>query len=131
MASDSLNENSTVIAINIRDVNDLPPVFLQKVYKKIMNEGRDAPYRIIQVNNTLFPYTHTDSLTLSLTHQLTQFSIRFMFYDDNGLTMGLLPPLYYLRYTVYTQCLHWVLVLVIEGKNNTIARNNGFWGITF
>lgn len=49
MASDSLNENHTKIIINVRDVNDLPPVFLQKHYHKIMDEEIAAPFRIMQV----------------------------------------------------------------------------------
>ncbi|XP_037038290.1 neural-cadherin isoform X5 [Bradysia coprophila] len=49
LATDSLNENFTTIAINIRDVNDLPPVFPQTYYMKSMNEELIPPYGIIQV----------------------------------------------------------------------------------
>ncbi|XP_044750155.1 neural-cadherin isoform X5 [Coccinella septempunctata] len=38
VASDSLNENSTTVAINVRDVNDLPPVFNTTVYRKTVQE---------------------------------------------------------------------------------------------
>ncbi|KAJ6649146.1 Neural-cadherin [Pseudolycoriella hygida] len=55
-AADGLNENFTTIAINIRDVNDLPPVFPQTLYKKSMNEELIPPYRIIQVNRHKYIY---------------------------------------------------------------------------
>lgn len=49
MASDSLNENHTKIIINVRDVNDLPPVFPQKNYNYTMDEEIAAPFRFLQV----------------------------------------------------------------------------------
>lgn len=51
VASDSLNENYTKIAINVRDVNDLPPVFPQKHYFETMNEEIPAPFSFLQVKN--------------------------------------------------------------------------------
>lgn len=57
VASDSLNENSTKIAVNVRDVNDLPPVFERSSYNKVMNEERPAPFRMIQVLFKNQPFT--------------------------------------------------------------------------
>lgn len=54
MASDSLNENFTTIVINIKDVNDLPPVFPQKHYEKSMDEEMNAPFKIMQVLLSFF-----------------------------------------------------------------------------
>lgn len=48
-ASDSRNENFTKININVRDVNDLPPVFAEKLYCKVMDEEIAAPFPMIQV----------------------------------------------------------------------------------
>jgi hypothetical protein len=44
-----LNENHTMIIINIKDVNDLPPVFPEAHYEKTMDEETEAPYKMIQV----------------------------------------------------------------------------------
>lgn len=52
VASDSLNENHTKIVINVRDVNDLPPVFPQKHYNYTMDEEIPAPFRFLQVKPT-------------------------------------------------------------------------------
>jgi hypothetical protein len=52
VASDSLNENYTTVVINIKDVNDLPPLFAQTLYEETMNEELDAPFGIIQVEIT-------------------------------------------------------------------------------
>lgn len=49
VASDSLNENATTIVINVRDVNDLPPVFPQTLYERTLDEEMKAPFTIIQV----------------------------------------------------------------------------------
>lgn len=49
MASDSLNENYTRITVTVRDVNDLPPVFPEKLYCKVMDEEIPAPFPMIQV----------------------------------------------------------------------------------
>lgn len=49
VASDSLNENHTKIIINVRDVNDLPPVFPKKNYNYTMDEEIPAPFRFLQV----------------------------------------------------------------------------------
>lgn len=49
VASDSLNENHTKIIITVRDVNDLPPVFPEKLYCKVMDEEIPAPFPMIQV----------------------------------------------------------------------------------
>lgn len=48
-ASDSLNENFTKISITVRDKNDLPPSFPEKLYTKPMNEEIPAPFQMIQV----------------------------------------------------------------------------------
>lgn len=50
-ASDSLNENFTKICITVRDKNDLPPSFPEKLYTKTMDEEIPAPFRMIQVKN--------------------------------------------------------------------------------
>lgn len=50
VASDSLNENSTMISIQLRDLNDLPPVFPRTDYTISMNEERKVFYRLVQVN---------------------------------------------------------------------------------
>lgn len=54
VASDSLNENHTMIIINVKDVNDLPPVFPETLYEKTMDEETEAPYKMIQVEKTIF-----------------------------------------------------------------------------
>jgi hypothetical protein len=38
-----------MIIINIKDVNDLPPVFPEAHYEKTMDEETEAPYKMIQV----------------------------------------------------------------------------------
>lgn len=48
-ASDSLNENYTTIIINVKDVNDLPPVFPEPLFQKTLDEEMEAPYMMIQV----------------------------------------------------------------------------------
>lgn len=48
-ASDSLNENHTTIIINVKDVNDLPPVFPETLYEKTLDEEMEAPYMMVQV----------------------------------------------------------------------------------
>ncbi|KAL1391482.1 hypothetical protein pipiens_000369, partial [Culex pipiens pipiens] len=52
VASDSLNENKTIIVINVKDVNDMPPVFPQQLYERTMDEELDVPFRIMQVTAT-------------------------------------------------------------------------------
>ncbi|XP_073827129.1 neural cadherin isoform X6 [Musca autumnalis] len=52
VASDSLNENATTIVINVRDVNDLPPVFPQTLYERTLDEEMKAPFTIMQVTAT-------------------------------------------------------------------------------
>lgn len=52
VASDSLNENYTKIIINVRDVNDLPPVFPEKLYCKVMDEEIAAPFPMLQVHHS-------------------------------------------------------------------------------
>lgn len=54
VASDSLNENATTIIINVRDVNDLPPVFPQTLYERTLNEEMKAPFTIMQVGVLFF-----------------------------------------------------------------------------
>jgi hypothetical protein len=49
-----LNENHTTIVINVRDVNDLKPVFDKIAYKKTMDEELAAPFKIMQVNNNCY-----------------------------------------------------------------------------
>lgn len=49
VASDSLNENHTTIIINVKDVNDMPPVFLETLYEETLNEELEAPYNMLQV----------------------------------------------------------------------------------
>lgn len=49
VASDSLNENYTSIIINVKDVNDMPPVFPETLYEKTFDEEVAAPYMMIQV----------------------------------------------------------------------------------
>ncbi|KAL5279010.1 hmr-1.2 family protein [Megaselia abdita] len=49
VASDSLNENETTVIINVKDVNDLPPVFPQTLYEKSFEEERRPPFSILQV----------------------------------------------------------------------------------
>uniref|UniRef100_A0A1B0CZ77 Uncharacterized protein n=1 Tax=Phlebotomus papatasi TaxID=29031 RepID=A0A1B0CZ77_PHLPP len=48
VASDSLNDNQTTIVIHIRDVNDMPPVFPQKMYKRTLKEEKAPTYRILK-----------------------------------------------------------------------------------
>ena len=38
MAHDGVNESETTVAIRVNDVNDLPPVFLQKSYNASIHE---------------------------------------------------------------------------------------------
>uniref|UniRef100_A0A182XN65 Cadherin domain-containing protein n=1 Tax=Anopheles quadriannulatus TaxID=34691 RepID=A0A182XN65_ANOQN len=49
VASDSLNENETIIVINVKDVNDMPPSFPQQVYERTMDEELAVPFPIMQV----------------------------------------------------------------------------------
>lgn len=49
VASDSLNENCTVIAVRVRDVNDMPPVFERADYRIEMAEERRTPFRMNKV----------------------------------------------------------------------------------
>lgn len=50
VASDSLNENHTKIIITVRDVNDLPPVFPEKLYGKVLDEEMKTPFTMLQVH---------------------------------------------------------------------------------
>lgn len=50
MASDSLNENHTKIIITVRDVNDLPPVFPETLYGKVLDEEMKTPFTMLQVH---------------------------------------------------------------------------------
>lgn len=50
VASDSLNENHTTIIINIKDVNDLPPEFAETLYEKTLDEEKEAPFMMTQVD---------------------------------------------------------------------------------
>lgn len=54
VASDSLNENHTTIIINVKDVNDMPPVFPETLYEKCLDEEMDAPYMTLQVIQSSF-----------------------------------------------------------------------------
>lgn len=58
VASDSLNENYTKIVVNIKDVNDLPPVFPQKHYEKTMDEEMNAPFKIMQVLLSFYSFIY-------------------------------------------------------------------------
>ncbi|GLH00437.1 Neural-cadherin [Gryllus bimaculatus] len=51
VASDSLNENQTRVAIRVNDVNDLPPVFDRPLYRAEILEELPGPhpYRLLQV----------------------------------------------------------------------------------
>lgn len=44
-----MNENETIIVINVKDVNDMPPSFPQQVYERTMNEELAVPFPIMQV----------------------------------------------------------------------------------
>uniref|UniRef100_A0A182P5Q3 Cadherin domain-containing protein n=1 Tax=Anopheles epiroticus TaxID=199890 RepID=A0A182P5Q3_9DIPT len=57
VASDSLNENETIIVINVKDVNDMPPSFPQQVYERTMDEELAVPFPIMQVVPSLFQPT--------------------------------------------------------------------------
>lgn len=50
VASDSLNENYTRIVINIKDVNDLPPIFPRNQYERTLDEEFDTPVQIMKVD---------------------------------------------------------------------------------
>ncbi|CAG0914580.1 unnamed protein product, partial [Notodromas monacha] len=54
VASDSLNERSTQILISVKDVNDLPPVFGEKIYYTSMKEEQKTrqPIPLLQVQAT-------------------------------------------------------------------------------
>lgn len=49
VASDSLNENCTIIEVSVRDVNDMPPVFERSDYRIHMDEERRTPFRMKKV----------------------------------------------------------------------------------
>ena len=51
VASDNLNENHTTVVINVKDVNDNPPVFDRPIYEAQITEedDRSLPKRILQV----------------------------------------------------------------------------------
>ncbi|EEB18272.1 predicted protein [Pediculus humanus corporis] len=53
-ASDSLSENYTTVVINVRDVNDLPPVFSSTMYSATLQEEHEGPYpvKLLQVTAT-------------------------------------------------------------------------------
>lgn len=57
-ASDSLNENFTKICITVRDKNDLPPSFPEKLYPKTMDEEILAPFQMIQVKALDYTYKY-------------------------------------------------------------------------
>lgn len=78
-ASDSLNENYTKIRITVRDVNDLPPIFPEKFYTKVMDEEIAAPFRMIQVQS----HTNTLSILLSPMHTITNKKIQFSLSPTN------------------------------------------------
>ncbi|CAA9998310.1 unnamed protein product, partial [Nesidiocoris tenuis] len=46
VASDSLNEQSTTVVVNIADVNDLQPVFESPVYTAEMDEEHPGPHPV-------------------------------------------------------------------------------------
>lgn len=54
MASDSLNEQSTTVVINIADVNDLQPVFEMSVYTAEMEEELPGPHPVNLVKVSYF-----------------------------------------------------------------------------
>jgi hypothetical protein len=60
VASDSLNENHTTIIINVKDVNDMPPVFPETLYEKCLDEEMDPPYMTLQVVQSSFITNHTN-----------------------------------------------------------------------
>ena len=51
-ASDSLNDNDT----NIRDVNDMPPVFSHKSYERTLPEELAPPFDILKVDNVVIKF---------------------------------------------------------------------------
>lgn len=54
VASDTLHENSTMVRIHVKDVNDLPPKFGQALYEATIVEEDDKglPKKILQVGNS-------------------------------------------------------------------------------
>ncbi|CAG7819551.1 unnamed protein product [Allacma fusca] len=54
-ASDNKNENSTTVVINVKDVNDNPPVFDRPTYETQITEedDRNLPKRVLQYDLTL------------------------------------------------------------------------------
>lgn len=55
-ASDSLMENHTFIVINIKDVNDLPPVFTSTMYVTNLEEEHVGPYPLRALQVSLYGY---------------------------------------------------------------------------
>lgn len=89
MASDSLNENHTKIIITVRDVNDLPPVFPEKLYCKVMDEEIPAPFPMIQV-------PHIAKRKKKPTHTLSYLLSSNIFFPIN--TMDMNTDIHFLTY---------------------------------
>lgn len=77
VASDSLNENHTKIIITVRDVNDLPPVFPEKLYCKVMDEEISAPFPMIQVSRQMACFSSFPPFSIYFVFSFLFFSIDF------------------------------------------------------